>query len=110
MLQNGRDVRGDEVFSLAEAEDQWAVLLDADQGVRAVGAEHAQSIAAFQILYGTLHGLQEAALLLVIVFDQVGHDLRVRFGRELLAVSGKEFLQRQIVFNDAVVHQADFFV
>ena len=61
-------------------------------------------------IYGTLHGFQEAALLLVIVFDQVGHDLRVRFGRELLAVSGKEFLQRQIVFNDAVVHQADFFV
>ena len=105
--QDGRDIRGDEVLALAEAEDQWTVLLDGDHGIRPVGAEDAERIAALDPAERQADGLHQIVFLFIIVFQQIGDDLRVRLGAERLALLQQELLQRQEILNDAVVHDAD---
>ena len=105
--QDGRDIRGNEVLSLAEAEDQRTVLLDGDHGIRPVGAEDAERIAALDPAERQADGLHQIVFLFIIVFQQIGNDLRVRLGAERLALLQQELLQRQEILNDAVVHDAD---
>ncbi len=43
----------------------------------------------------------------VVLLNQVGDDFRVRFGGELVSFGDQLLLEREIVFNNAVVHHHD---
>ena len=77
VFQNRGHVGGDEILSLAEAEDQRAFLLHRDHGAGQILAENAQGVAALQLTHSPAHGPGEVLELVVIVFHQVGYHLGV---------------------------------
>ena len=107
VFQNGGHIGGDVVAVFAETEDQGRVLLDADDGVGIVLAQHAQGVAALHALHGLLYGGLEVQAHVVEVFDEVGNHFRVGFRLEAFAPGNEQFFQFQIVFNDAVVDHGD---
>ena len=110
IAQNRGDVRGDEILALAETEDQRAVLLDGEHRVGTVGAENAESVAARELLHGAPCGAEQVAFHFIIVFEKIGGDLGIGVRDKGLALREQIFLQKQIVFDDTVVNDADFAV
>ena len=90
MPDDGRNIGGDEVFPVAEADDQRIILLGADQFVRFVGAHEDQRIGTVDLAQDFLDGAQEVAV--VLVRHQVCHDFRIRVGGELVALLEQIFL------------------
>ena len=64
--------------------------------------DHYQREDAGQLLDGGAHGLFEVAL--EVLLDQVGDDFGVGLGLEDVAFHLQLFFERQVVFDDAVVH------
>ncbi len=103
VLDDGRHVGGEEVAALAVAEQQRRVLARGDDAVGAVGAEHPERIRALDAAQHAAHSLQKVVALVVIEFQQLRHDLGIGLGLELDALTDQEFLDLDIVFDDAVV-------
>ena len=124
--QERRNVRGDDVLVLAEADDQRRAMLRGDDRAGLAAVDHDQRVVAFQFLEGSFDRLDEVAGCLLpvagrgswqlasgngqrfqILFDEVGHNFRVRFGAELMSRRLKALLERQKVLDDAVVNDHD---
>ena len=103
MLQQGGDVRSDEVFPLAQPHDQRAILAYGDDLIRMVPENDAQGKGAGQKVYSLPHRLHRVPV--VAMVDQLGGDFRIGLGGEGVALLRKEFPQLHIVFHNAVVHQ-----
>ena len=82
--EEGGDRRGEEALALADAGDQRALLAGADQEARLVGVHGDEGVVAAQLGEGGADGGGEVAV--VVAGDQVGDDLGVGFGAELLAL------------------------
>src|SRR5690606_7354995 len=108
LVEDGGDVGGDEVFALAQAHDHGRRVLGRQQGV-GIGVVHDDDgVGAAHLGQRLAHGDGEiggAALHLAV--DEVSDDLGVGLGGELRAAGRQLLAQRQVVFDDAVVHHAD---
>ena len=107
MAQQGRHVGGDEVLTLAIAQQQRCVLPGGDEPVRRGSAQDAQRIGAFYRRQHAGDGLEHVAALAVVPVQQLGHHLRIRFGAEGVALFYQVFLQDRVVFNDPVMHHRE---
>ena len=105
---DGRDVRGDVVLVLAQADDQRRVEPRADQELGVVAREHGQRVGAFDALQRGTDGGQEVAL--VVGLDEVGNDLGVGVGGKLVAGGLQLRLELGEVLDDAVVDDEDLAV
>ena len=110
MLDDGRHVGGEEIAALAVAEQQRRVLARGDDAVRTVGTEHAERVSALDAAQYAAHGLQKVVALVVVEFEQLRHDLGIGLGLEGDALPDQEFLDLNIVFDDAVVNDRELSV
>ena len=101
VFDEGGDVAGQEVGPLPEAQDQGGVLAHGDEPIGAVGAQDPQGVGALDAGEGLDHRLQQVAV--VVVFQQLGHHLRVGLGGEAYPLRLEEFPQGHIIFDNAVV-------
>ena len=105
MLENSRDVRGDVVFAVTQTDDQRAVLADGDQLIRMIRAQNAECIRTADAADDTDQGVDHVAL--VVVIKQLCDDLGVGLRTEDHAGRLQLLLERDVVFNNAVVNDAD---
>ncbi len=89
----------------ARTEDQRRALARADHAVRLVTAEHGDGEGTAQPGHGTLHRLEQVAV--VVAVDEVGDDFGVGLGDEVVAGGLQLGAQLVVVLDDPVVHQAD---
>ena len=106
--QNGGHVRGDKVFPLPQSHNQRAVFANGIQFVGGILTDDPKRIRAFHFVDDSDHGFQNIALIFfVVVFQQLGHYLGIRFGNKGDAPVHKEGFQCQVVFDDAIVHHRE---
>ncbi len=98
----GRNVAGHEVFVVADADHDGRAIARRHDLVGVLPGDHDQREDAGQLLDGDAHGLFEVAL--EVLLDQVGDDFGVGLGLEDVAFHLQLFFERQVVFDDAVVH------
>ncbi len=105
VVEDAGDVGGEEEFALADADDGGRTHAGGDELVGLVGGEDADGEGSGEAVDGAADGFFEddAGGLLDLFFDQVGDDLGVGLGDELVAGGGKLFFESEIVLNDAVV-------
>ena len=113
VVQDAGNIGGDEVLALAHADDHGRAEAGGDDLVGLGGGEHAQRKGSGEALDGAAHGVFERNRLaggfgvLLHLLDEVGDDLGVGFGDELVALGGEFALQLEIVLDDAVVDDDD---
>ena len=76
--EEGREVRGEEVLAVAEADDHRRLVADADEVVRVIVVDHDEREVALEPRVDGAHGLDEVAV--VGVLEQVRDDLGVGLG------------------------------
>jgi hypothetical protein len=108
------DVRGEDVFVFTYAEDQRRAFACGENFAGAILAEHGDAVGALDVAEGFADGVKKAALaggrrgfLGVVVGDEIGQHLGIRFGVERVALGLEKFLNRRVVFNHAVVNEGD---
>ena len=97
------DVRGDEATALAIAQQQRRILARGNKPIRLVRADHAEGIGALDAVKQAVHGVEDVAAVVEVIFQQLGDDLRVGVRAEAHALCQQKFLDLQIVFDDAVM-------
>ena len=102
VAHQGGDVGGEHVEAFAYAQDERAVLLDREQGVRMVAARDGQGVGSLDPVERLLDGLLEIAG--IVLFQQVGDRLRVRLALEHITVGNKLLAQGKVVFYNPVVN------
>src|SRR5580658_409989 len=113
VIENGRNVRSDKVFVVAEADHQRRAvarghdlvgLIDEDDSHGEDSAEffHCLADCFFEMRVCSVTSFEEMFL------DQVSDDFGIGFRRECVAFLDQLFLQAEIVLNDAVVYDDDF--
>ena len=105
VAENRGHVGGDEVFVVAQADHHRRTRAGGDNLVRIGARQHGQGEYAGQLLHGQTHSGFEVAA--EIFLHQVGDDLGVGLGDELVAFVLKLLLEREIILDDAVVHDHD---
>ena len=100
------NIAGHEVFVFAQADHHRRAIARGHDLARVLGGENRQRVDAVQPLDGLAHGVFQRAAVHVLL-DQVGDDLGVRLGDELVAFLFQFVLQLDVVFDDAVVHDDD---
>ncbi len=98
-------VAGDNVLAAPDADDQRRTLAGAHQHARLLFTDHADGVGARDLTQRYLHRV------LKVAFVQLAHEHRqhfgVRLGVELVPLLLQVGPQGGVVFDDAVVHQAD---
>ena len=111
VLDDGRHVRGDEVAVLTVPDDEGTVLPGGDQGVGIVGADDAQGIGALDAgEHLRDRGQNVLILTLIVVFQQLGHHLRIGIGYKCDPLAKQVLLDFQVIFNNAVMNQCNLAV
>ena len=77
VLDHGRHIRGQEVEPVAIAQDQRAVLSGGDEGTGIVAADDAKAVGALDTVDHTGDRVEHIMALVVVVLQQLGHNLRV---------------------------------
>ena len=90
-----------------QAQQQRRILPGAQQAVRIVGADDAQSIGPVHGVEHPDHGLKDVAAVGIVVVQQLGYHLRICLGPEAVALVEQLLLQLGIVFDDAIVYHGD---
>ena len=108
MIDDSRDVGGNEVLAIAEADDEGIVFLGADDGVRHVFIHHYQAVGAFDDSKHLADGGEEIAV--VHFFQKVRYHFGVGVGFEYMAFVDELFLQSHVVFDDAIVDDDEMVV
>ena len=103
VAQQGRNVTGQKVLSLAAAHDERAVLPCAVDHTRPVPEQDGQTIAAPHLSQRAAHGIQRVAL--IVVIHQLDQHLAVGLTAEFVPFADQIFPQLGVVFDDAVVDQ-----
>ena len=100
-----RDVGRDEVLPFAETDDERVVLLRADEAIGMLARHEDERIRTFDTREHLAHRGFEIAV--VDLFQKVRDDLRIRLRLEGMPLLDQFFLQRHIVFDNAVVHDGE---
>ena len=103
--EEGGDRRGEEGLALAEAGDQRALLAGAEQATGLAGVHGDEGVVAAQLGVGGAGGDGEVAV--VVAGDQVGDDLGVGLGGELLPLGLQPLAQLGVVLDDPVEDDVD---
>ncbi len=106
VAQDRRHVRGDEVFAVADADDDRRAVADRHQLFRIVGRQQHQREQSAHALHRAQHGVLEAVVL-PFLLDQVRDDFGVGLGFELVSLGDELALDLEIVLDDAVVDDDD---
>src|SRR5712692_5259378 len=112
VIEDGGHVGGYEVFVLAEADDGGRSVARRDDLVRFVDRYYHQRENAGEFLDGFAHSFLQGrpmtvSGLQVVLLDEVRDDFRVGFGGELVSFGDQLLLEREIVLDNAVVHDHD---
>ncbi len=108
VIDDGRDIGGDEVFAFAKADDQRIVFLGANDGVRHVFIHDYQAVGAFDDSEHFADGGEEITV--VHFFQEVRYHFGVGVGFEYMAFVHELLLQSHVVFNDAIVNDDEMIV
>ena len=100
--QDRGDVAGDEVFVIADADDDRRTHAGGDDFVRVGARNHGQREDAGDLLHRQAHRLFQAAFEMFL--DQMRDDLGVGLGLEEMAFMLELMLQREVVLDNAVVY------
>ena len=87
LAQEGGDRGGEEGLVLADADDQRAFLAGADEQVGVVDVHRDERVVAAQVAEGGADGRGQVAV--VVALDQVGDDLGVGLGGEVVALGDR---------------------
>ena len=110
MLDEGRDVRAEEHFAVADTDHQWGGAPRGHDGVGIVGAGEHQCEMAFQPRQDGHHRADEVSCggsVVVLPRDQVHGDLGVGVAGELDAGRLQLLAQHGVVLDDPVVDDRD---
>ena len=105
LRQNRRDVAGDVVLAVAEADEKRAALPRRDDLVLVLAGDDRDSVGAFDLPEGFDHGVLEISV--ERLFDQVSDDFGIGLGDEGVAVGDELLLERAGVLDDSVVDDGD---
>jgi hypothetical protein len=121
-----RAIAGDEVLAVADADDQRAAQPGGDDHVGPIAKHHRQAVRAAKLRQRRLHGRHERGVAVAspgrpvrvgragprveLAGDQLGHDLGVGRGLEVVAEARQALLQFAKILNHAVVYNRDHVV
>ena len=105
-------VRSNQRAALGLADDERAVLAGSVDRAGFIGKQHAQRVRAAHMQHCAGDGVQRVAggLAHIIVVQQLGQNLSVGLGRKGEALVGQALFDLEIVLDDAVVHDGNFFI
>src|SRR5262249_13830353 len=110
--QDGRDVRGDEVFAFSQPDHYRRAQPSGHDLIGITLGDGRQGEDTAQLPHGGPHGLLQAFCAMPVRsvrmrFDQVGNCFRIRFGDKAVAALDELFAEGQEVLDDPVVHDYD---
>jgi hypothetical protein len=106
VFNNGRGVRGQEVFPLPYAYEQRAGFACRYHGVGIVLLDDGYGVGAYHLGQGQLHGVEQVGVAgSPHVLDPLDQHLGVRIALKGVAFAQEGFFQDGVVFYDAVVDQ-----
>ncbi len=114
VIENRGNIGRNKEFVFAQADHGRRTIAGGHNLVGLVGRDHRNGEHAIDQLYRFPYGFFERNGVTVVFacgkkfLNQVGKDLGVGFGRELVAFIAKLLLQREVVLDNAVVHDHDF--
>ena len=113
VVEDAGNVGGDEVLAFADADDDGRAGARGDDLVGLGGGEDAEREGAGEALDGAADGIFErdgragGFGVVLDLLDEVGDDLGVGFGDELVALRGEFALEVEVILDDAVVDDDD---
>ena len=107
VLDEGRDIRTEEVLAVAEADDQRGVAAGADDDTRLVAVHREEGECAVEAGDGVAEGLAEVAGRPVLPPEEHGGDLGVGLAREGGAIGEQLVAELGEVLDDAVVDERE---
>ena len=107
VLDEGGDIRAQEVLALAEADDERRVAAGADDDAGLVAVHREEGEGAVEPRHGGAEGLGELADAAVLAPEQHGGDLGVGLALEGVALGEELVLQLGEVLDDAVVDEGE---
>ena len=105
LAEEGRDRGGEEGLPLADADHQRTLLAGADEQLGVVDVHRDEGVVAAEIGEGAANRGGQIAV--VVALDQVGDDLGVGLGAELVPVGEQLATQLGVVLDDAVEDDVD---
>ena len=105
VAEDGRNIRSDVIFPLAEADDEGIVFLAANDLIRFKLAHEDQRIGTAQTGQDLADGAGEISV--IHVGAEVRDDFRIRFRLEVIPFFEEFFLQFHVVFDDTVVDDGE---
>ena len=107
-VQDRGHVAGDEVFAVAEADDERAAVARGEDGVGFIGGHDAERVGAARALQRFADGFQRVLRAARQLHrDQMRNDLRVGLRLELVSLRLQLSAELLVVFDDAVVDDGD---
>ena len=107
MFQNRRNIRGNEILAVAQSNHQRSGRLGGDQLARLGFGKHHDRKRAAQLADHRAHRLDQRNFFAQPLFDQMGDQLGVGFGFELVTASDEHLTQLDVVFDNPVVDHGD---
>ena len=104
---DGDRVAGQQVFPLAQADDQRAAEPRADHLARPLRADYPDPIGPLQPRQGALHGLEQVVGRLQLARDQVGDDLGIGLAGEDEPLRLEFAAQRSMILDHPVMNHGD---
>ena len=104
VLEQRRDVRGDEGLAVALADDDGRGVLGHDEAVGVAPAQEYQRVRTVDLPDGLPYGLQQIHPLGEPCLGEMGHELGVGIRVERRAVPEQGLPELEVVLDDAVVH------
>src|SRR5260370_452898 len=111
MSDDRADIAGEEIFILANPENERTATTGADDKIRDIGMNNRDSVSADDLLQGRAHGVDEARLgifpieLPVNTADEMSENFRVCVGLKIcVAVLNQLLLESLVILNHAVVN------
>ncbi len=101
VFEQGGNVRGDEVLSLANPDHEGAVLARSDQNIRTILVDDSQGVSPSHPFQGFVYRPQKISP--VVEIDEMRNHFRVGLGFENDAVVLELILDFKVIFDDAVM-------
>src|SRR6266404_1311526 len=115
MSDDCTDVAGEEIFILANPENERTATTGADHKIRDIGVNDRDSVSADDLLQGRAHGVHEARLgifpieLPVNAANEMGENFRVCVRVKIVvAVLDQLLLESLVILDHAVMNERDF--
>ena len=102
LVEDSRYIRGYIVFFFTQTDNQRTFLSDGNDLIRIITAEDSQRIGTVQFGHHTDDGVHDVTL--IIVFKQLGDHFCIRIGTEGQSSAHQHFTQKNIVFDDTIMH------